>query len=88
MNMHRKKLYIYGFWKSVIDLGQTLPRVTTLAVMSIGYGRPITASVMFMYISYMVFMEDMFCFSVEMTLRLIMEAAVSIGRSEVGKHLR
>ena len=84
MAVHRRQMYIYGFWQSIIDLGRTVPRVTTLTVMSLGYRRAITAPVMFMYISYMWFIEDMFCFTVEMALRLMMEAFVSISRSEVG----
>ena len=88
MTVHRKQLYIYRFWKSTIDLGRTVPRLTTLAVMSLGYRRAISAPVMFMYISYMWFIEDMFCFTFEMALRLLMEAVVSIDRSEVGLNFR
>lgn len=84
MAKHRKKMYVNAIWESVIDLGRSLPRVTTLAVMKIGLERGITASAMFMYINYMIYMEDMFCFSVRMALRILVETAVSFGRVKVG----
>ena len=37
-----------------------------------------------MYINYMVYVEDMFCFSVQMAIKLISEAVVAVCRIQVG----
>lgn len=86
MAVHRKKMYVKGLWESVVDLGRSMPRLTTLAVMSLAYRRPVSASVMFQYIMFMVVIEDMFCFSLQMAIRIMTEAAVSIGRVKVCKN--
>ena len=87
MTVHKKKMYLNGLWESVIDLGRSLPRLTTLAVMSLGFKGHIKARTMFMYINYMVYVEDMFCFSVQMAIKLISEAVVAVCRIQVGSRV-
>lgn len=85
MDILRKKLYTNSLLDSVYNLGRTVPRLTTLSVMALGYQRHITASVMYMFIQYMFFVEDKFCFYLQMAIKSNIEALVSVRRLQVRK---
>lgn len=53
--------------------------------MTLGYQRHMTASVMYMMIQYMFFLEDKFTFYVQWAIKTIGEALVSCHRVQVGK---
>ena len=87
MAVHRKKLYTNGLWDSFYHLGRTVPKLTSLALMSLGYGKHMTARVMYMFVQCMFVVEDMFFFYIQMAVKFISEARVGINRLQVWKYI-
>ena len=79
----RKKMFINGFWLSMIDLGKSIPRASTLIVLNLGYRRPLAAVVMYTYLGYMIHLEKILCFAVRLAIQTISEGFVTIQRFEV-----
>ena len=88
MAVHRRKMYVSGLWESFYALGRTVPLLATLSVMSLGYKGHVTARVMYMLVQYMFFVEDMFCFYVQMSINSVGEAAVTFRRNQVGSKIK
>ena len=79
----RKKMVVNGFWLSLIDLGKSIPRASTLIVLNLGYRRPLAAAVMYTYLGYMVHLEKILCFAVRLAIQTISEGFVTKQRFEV-----
>lgn len=88
MAVHRKKLYINGVWDTFYHLGRTVPKLTTLAVMTLVNGRHMTARAMYMLVQCMFVVEDTFFFYVQLAVKFLIEARVGIDRLQVGTYVR